>query len=184
METIHRAIQIHTLCCSSVVEKEILWSKRCKDENLRGTVKEKIMQVSSSKKWISKPALDENGNPRSETFYSEEGLKEFVELIDKNETHLIEDVIHINTEKNGVPVEVAITYNTSFKENIFTYVNNINTVEGGTHLTGFRRGLTATLKKYADDNKLLDKVISFEQADTLYSIYGGGGLPHLSRRRR
>ena len=102
--------------------------------------------------------LDENGNPRSETFYSEEGLKEFVELIDKNETHLIEDVIHINTEKNGVPVEVAITYNTSFKENIFTYVNNINTIEGGTHLTGFRRGLTSTLKKYADDNKLLDKV--------------------------
>ena len=102
--------------------------------------------------------LDENGNPRSETFYSEEGLKEFVELIDKNETHLIEDVIHINTEKNGVPVEVAITYNTSFKENIFTYVKNINTIEGGTHLTGFRRGLTSTLKKYADDNKLLDKV--------------------------
>ena len=102
--------------------------------------------------------LDENGNPRSETFYSEEGLKEFVELIDKNETHLIEDVIHINTEKNGVPVEVAITYNTSFKENMFTYVNNINTIEGGTHLTGFRRGLTSTLKKYADDNKLLDKV--------------------------
>ena len=102
--------------------------------------------------------LDENGNPRSETFYSEEGLKEFVEHIDKNETHLIEDVIHINTEKNGVPVEVAITYNTSFKENIFTYVNNINTIEGGTHLTGFRRGLTSTLKKYADDNKLLDKV--------------------------
>ena len=102
--------------------------------------------------------LDENGNPRSETFYSEEGLKEFVELIDKNETHLIEDVIHINTEKNGVPVDVAITYNTSFKENIFTYVNNINTIEGGTHLTGFRRGLTSTLKKYADDNKLLDKV--------------------------
>ena len=101
---------------------------------------------------------DENGNPRTEEFYSEEGLKEFVELIDRNEEHLIEDVIHINTEKNGVPVEVAITYNTSFKENIFTYVNNINTVEGGTHLTGFRRGLTATLKKYADDNKLLDKV--------------------------
>ena len=101
---------------------------------------------------------DENDNPRTEEFYSEEGLKEFVELIDRNEEHLIEDVIHINTEKNGVPVEVAITYNTSFKENIFTYVNNINTVEGGTHLTGFRRGLTATLKKYADDNKLLDKV--------------------------
>ena len=101
---------------------------------------------------------DENGNPRTEEFYSEEGLKEFVELIDRNEEHLIEDVIHINTEKNGVPVEVAITYNTSFKENIFTYVNNINTVEGGTHLTGFRRGLTATLKNYADANKLLDKV--------------------------
>lgn len=102
--------------------------------------------------------LDEEGNPRSEVFFSEEGLKEFVRYLDQGKEPLIEDIIHLNTERNGVPVEVAMTYNTSFSENIFSYVNNINTIEGGTHLTGFRRGLTTTLKKYADDNKLLEKL--------------------------
>ncbi|MCM1006025.1 MAG: DNA topoisomerase (ATP-hydrolyzing) subunit B [Prevotella sp.] len=101
--------------------------------------------------------VDDQGNPRSETFHSDEGLKEFVRYIDANKEHLIEDVIHINTEKNNVPVEVAFTYNTSFNENIYSYVNNINTIEGGTHLTGFRVGLTRTLKKYAEDAKLLEK---------------------------
>ncbi len=101
--------------------------------------------------------VDEQGNPRAETFHSDEGLKEFVRYIDANKEHLIEDVIHINTEKNGVPVEVAFTYNTSFNENIYSYVNNINTIEGGTHLTGFRIGLTRTLKKYAEESKLLEK---------------------------
>ena len=101
--------------------------------------------------------VDDQGNPRSETFHSDEGLKEFVRYIDANKEHLIEDVIHINTEKNGVPVEVAFTYNTSFNENIYSYVNNINTIEGGTHLTGFRIGLTRTLKKYAEESKLLEK---------------------------
>ncbi|MGK0689047.1 hypothetical protein ACSFC0_27385, partial [Serratia marcescens] len=70
----------------------------------------------------------------------------------------IEDVIHIVTEKQGVPVEVAMTYNTSYNENVYSYVNNIHTIEGGTHLTGFRRGLSRTLKKYADDSKMLEKV--------------------------
>ena len=102
--------------------------------------------------------LDENGNPRSERFHSEKGLEEFVRYIDQGKEPLIEDIIHLNTERNGVPVEVAMTYNTSYNENIFSYVNNINTIEGGTHLTGFRRGLTSTLKKYADDNHLLDKL--------------------------
>lgn len=102
--------------------------------------------------------LDENGNPRFDTFHSDEGLKEFVEYIDSNKDHLIDDIIHINTERGGVPVEVAMTYNTSFNENIYSYVNNINTIEGGTHLTGFRRGLTMTLKKYAEDNKMLEKL--------------------------
>ena len=102
--------------------------------------------------------LDENGNPRCEVFHSAEGLKEFVQYIDQGKEPLIDDIIHLNTEKNGVPIEVAMTYNTSFNENIFSYVNNINTIEGGTHLTGFRRGLTMTLKKYADDNKMLDKL--------------------------
>lgn len=106
--------------------------------------------------------LDENGNPRTDRFHSDEGLKEFVMYIDSGKEHLIDDIIHINTERNGVPVEVAMTYNTSFNENIFSYVNNINTIEGGTHLTGFRRGLTMTLKKYADDNHLLDKLKGIE----------------------
>ena len=99
--------------------------------------------------------LDANGNPRSETFYSRAGLREFVEYIDSNKESLINDVIDLNTEKGGIPVEVALTYNTTSNENIYSFVNNINTIEGGTHLTGFRRGLTSTLKKYAEDNNLL-----------------------------
>ncbi|MDR0989733.1 MAG: DNA topoisomerase IV subunit B, partial [Prevotellaceae bacterium] len=97
------------------------------------------------------------GNPRHEVFYSEEGLREFVRYIDSSREHLVNDVIYINTEKQGTPVEVAIMYNTSYNENIHSYVNNINTIEGGTHLAGFRRALTRTLKKYADENKMLEK---------------------------
>lgn len=93
-----------------------------------------------------------------EVFYSEEGLKEFVRYIDSSREHLVNDVIYINTEKQGTPVEVAIMYNTSYNENIHSYVNNINTIEGGTHLAGFRRALTRTLKKYAEDNKMLEKL--------------------------
>jgi DNA gyrase subunit B len=99
--------------------------------------------------------LDEDGNPKSETFYSAEGLKEFVQYIDSNKESLIGDVIDLNTERQGVPIEVAMTYNSTYNENIYSFVNNINTIEGGTHLTGFRRGLTTTLKKYAEDNGLL-----------------------------
>lgn len=95
--------------------------------------------------------------PKSETFYSEEGLSEFVKYIDSNKESLINDVIQLSTEKQGIPVEVALTYNNTYNENIYSYVNNINTIEGGTHLTGFRRGLTSTLKKYAEDNKMLEK---------------------------
>lgn len=102
-------------------------------------------------------AVNEEGEPRSETFYSENGLMEFVQYIDSNKEPLIEDVIHLNTERQGIPVEVALTYNTSYNENVYSFVNNINTIEGGTHLTGFRRGLTWTLKKYAEDNKMLEK---------------------------
>ncbi|MCM1348643.1 MAG: DNA topoisomerase (ATP-hydrolyzing) subunit B [Firmicutes bacterium] len=101
--------------------------------------------------------VNEEGEPRGETFYSENGLQEFVQYIDSNKEPLIEDVIHLNTERQGIPVEVALTYNTSYNENVYSFVNNINTIEGGTHLTGFRRGLTWTLKKYAEDNKLLEK---------------------------
>lgn len=100
----------------------------------------------------------EDGSYKSETFRSNEGLKEFVRYIDKSKEPLINTVIHIVTEKQGIPVEVAMTYNTSYNENVFSYVNDINTIEGGTHLSGFRRGLTRTLKKYAEDSKLLEKV--------------------------
>lgn len=100
----------------------------------------------------------DNGEFKCETFFSEEGLKEFVRFLDESREPLIEDVIHISTDKFGIPVEVAMMYNQSYNENIFSYVNNINTIEGGTHLAGFRRGLTRTLKKYADDSKLLEKV--------------------------
>ena len=99
--------------------------------------------------------IDENGNPRSETFYSAEGLREFVRYIDSNKDSLIDDVIDLRTERQGIPVEVALTYNNTYNENVYSYVHNINTIEGGTHLTGFRRGLTSTLKKYAEDNNLL-----------------------------
>ena len=101
--------------------------------------------------------VDSEGVVKSEVFYSSRGLSEFVEYIDSNKESLIEDVIHLNTERQGIPVEVALTYNNTYNENIYSFVNNINTIEGGTHLTGFRRGLTSTLKKYADDNRLLEK---------------------------
>lgn len=99
----------------------------------------------------------DDGSYKSEIFHSEEGLKEFVRYIDRSKEKLIPDVIHIVTEKQGIPVEVALTYNTSYNESVFSYVNDINTIEGGTHLAGFRRGLTRTLKKYAEDSKLLEK---------------------------
>ena len=101
--------------------------------------------------------MDEEGNAKKEIFYSEEGLKEFVRYVDSSREHFMNDVIYINTEKQGTPVEVAIMYNTSYNENVHSYVNNINTIEGGTHLAGFRRALTRTLKKYAEDNKMLEK---------------------------
>jgi DNA gyrase subunit B len=105
-----------------------------------------------------KRVVDENGNFKSDRYYSEEGLKEFVEYLDQNRERLIEKTIHISTEKDEVPVEIALQYNTSFNENIHAYVNNINTHEGGTHLTGFRRGLTRTLKAYAENSGMLSKL--------------------------
>ncbi|MCC6180733.1 MAG: DNA topoisomerase (ATP-hydrolyzing) subunit B [Bacteroidia bacterium] len=101
---------------------------------------------------------DEQGNSHSETFYSEGGLKEFVQYIDGGKEKLMDSVIYIEGEKSGIPVEVAMLYNNSYSESIQSYVNNINTHEGGTHLAGFRRGLTRTLKSYAEKNGLLAKV--------------------------
>ncbi|MBR5608092.1 MAG: DNA topoisomerase (ATP-hydrolyzing) subunit B [Bacteroidaceae bacterium] len=94
---------------------------------------------------------DAEGNTRTEKFYSQGGLKDFVRYIDSSRTHLFNDVIYLNTEKQGTPIEVAIMYNTGYSENLHSYVNNINTIEGGTHLQGFRMALTRVLKKYAED---------------------------------
>ena len=119
---------------------------------------------------IDKRDVEENGNGdtegvsdgeihyRNESFYSEEGLKEFVRFLDVTRESIIDDVIYIETEKNEVPVEIALQYNTSFSENVHSYVNNINTIEGGTHLSGFRRGLTRTLKNYAEKSGMLSKL--------------------------
>ncbi len=100
----------------------------------------------------------ETHEPRHEVFYSEFGLREFVEYLDASREKLIENTIDITTEKNGVPIEVALHYNTGFSENVFSYVNNINTIEGGTHLSGFKRALTTTLKNYAESHGMLAKL--------------------------
>lgn len=94
---------------------------------------------------------DEEGNTRKDVFHSDLGLREFVRYIDSSRQHLFNDVIYLNTEKNNIPIEVAIMYNTSYSENIHSYVNNINTIEGGTHLVGFRQAVTRVLKKYAEE---------------------------------
>ncbi|AKD05321.1 DNA topoisomerase (ATP-hydrolyzing) subunit B [Pontibacter korlensis] len=102
--------------------------------------------------------VNEQGEPLSTSFFSEGGLKEFVTYLDETRENLIPEPIHVESEKNGVPVEIALQYNTSYSENIFSYVNNINTIEGGTHVAGFRRALTRTLKGYAEKSGMLDKV--------------------------
>ena len=107
---------------------------------------------------VDRRATKEDGEFEGETFHSEEGLKEFIKYLDGNRESLMKNVISFEGEKNGVPVEVAMIYNTSYSENLHSYVNNINTHEGGTHLSGFRRGLTHTLKKYADESGLLSKL--------------------------
>ena len=107
---------------------------------------------------VDKREKDEKGDYIGETFYSEEGLSEFIKYLDATRDPIMKSVIAFEGEKNGIPVEVAMIYNTSYSENLHSYVNNINTHEGGTHLTGFRRGLTHTLKKYADESGMLDKL--------------------------
>ena len=102
---------------------------------------------------------DDEGKLRREVFHAKDGLKEFVRYVDRHRTHLFDDVIYLKTEKQGVPIEVAIMYNTDYTENIHSYVNNINTIEGGTHLVGFRMALTRTLKKYADADPVISKQI-------------------------
>ncbi|MAJ98956.1 MAG: DNA topoisomerase (ATP-hydrolyzing) subunit B [Flavobacteriales bacterium TMED288] len=106
---------------------------------------------------VDERELLDNGNFLSSTFYSEGGLKEFVEYLDQNRDTLIDNVMYMEGEKNNIPVEVAMSYNTSYSENLHSYVNNINTHEGGTHLAGFRRALTRTLKSYAEKSGMLEK---------------------------
>ena len=104
-----------------------------------------------------KRVKEENGSFKQEVFHSEEGVKEFVRFLNSTNTPLIDDVIYLNTEKQGIPIECAIMYNTGFRENLHSYVNNINTIEGGTHEAGFRTALTRVLKKYAEESKALEK---------------------------
>ena len=128
------------------------------------TLAARLRELSYLNKGIKLTLQDLRENPnedelRKDVFYSEEGLRDFIDYLDNsNKDKLMEEPICMEGEKNGIPVEVAMQYNTSYSENLHSYVNNINTIEGGTHLTGFRRGLTKTLKKYADDNKLLEKL--------------------------
>jgi len=132
------------------------------------TLASRLRELSFLNKGITLHLIDrrhkkEDGSYEGETFYSEEGLKEFIRYLDGNREPLMREVIAFEGEKNGVPVEVAMVYNTSYAENLHSYVNNINTHEGGTHLAGFRRGLTMTLKKYADSSGMTDK-LKFEIA--------------------
>ncbi len=132
------------------------------------TLAQRMRELSFLNKGITlfitdKRRKDDQGEFVSDKFYSDLGLKEYIRFLDSNREAIIEDVISMEGEKNGIPVEVAMIYNTSYTENLHSYVNNINTHEGGTHLSGFRRGLTTTLKKYADTSGLLDK-LKFEIA--------------------
>ena len=102
---------------------------------------------------------DEEGKTKEEVFHAKDGLKEFVRYVDRHRTHLFDDVIYLKTEKQGIPIEIAVMYNTDYSENIHSYVNNINTIEGGTHLTGFRMALTRTLKAYAEADPAISKQI-------------------------
>ena len=127
------------------------------------TLAQRMRELSFLNKGISinltdRRTKDEKGDFINEKFFSNDGLKEFIRFLDSNREPIIQNVISMEGEKNGIPVEVAMIYNTSFNENLHSYVNNINTHEGGTHLSGFRRGLTGTLKKYADSSGLLDKL--------------------------
>lgn len=150
---------IHTGTCITFLPDDSIFTVKVYDYN---TLSNRLRDLAYLNAGITLTLTDmrnvnENGNPHKETYYSETGLREFVQYIDSNKESLIDDVIHLNKESQGVPVEVALTYNNTYNENVYSFVNNINTIEGGTHLTGFRRGLTSTLKKYAEDNKMLEK---------------------------
>ncbi|GFZ39096.1 DNA topoisomerase (ATP-hydrolyzing) subunit B [Bacteroides nordii] len=139
----------HTIFTETVYKYEILAGRMRELAYLNAGIKITL---------TDRRVINDEGKFKQEIFYSEEGLKEFVRYLESSRDHLINDVIYLNTEKQGIPIELAIMYNTGFSENVHSYVNNINTIEGGTHLAGFRRALTRTLKKYAEDSKMLEKV--------------------------
>ncbi len=137
---------------------EIFTTLEYKYETLAGRMRELSYLNRGIKITLRDNRADEDGNFREETFYSEGGLKEFVNFLDGTREKLLPEPIYVEGEKGGIPVEVAITYNTGYAENLHSYVNNINTIEGGTHVAGFRRALTRTLKSYADKEGLLKNV--------------------------
>ncbi len=137
---------------------EIFTTLEYKYETLAGRMRELSYLNRGIKITLKDNRADEDGNFREETFYSEGGLKEFVNFLDGTREKLLPEPIYVEGEKGGIPVEVAITYNTGYAENLHSYVNNINTIEGGTHVAGFRRALTRTLKSYADKEGLLKNV--------------------------
>jgi len=154
-ETEERGTEVTFLPDSTIFKESIVYSY--------DTLASRMRELSFLNKGITmsltdKRQVDDKGEVVSETFYSDEGLKEFVRFLDGNREPVISNVISMEGEKNDIPVEVAMIYNTSFNENIHSYVNNINTHEGGTHLSGFRSGLTRMLKRYADESGMLDKL--------------------------
>ena len=154
-ETDDRGTEVTFKADSTIFQTEIVYNYE--------TLAARLRELSFLNKGIrititDKRSKDDEGDFIKEEFYSEEGLKEFVRYLEETREPLIPNVIAMEGEKNGIPVEVAMTYNTSYAENLHSYVNNINTHEGGTHLSGFRRGLTGTLKKYAEQSGMLDKL--------------------------
>ncbi len=133
-------------------DKEIFTTTVYKYDRLAERMRELAFLNAGLTITLSDLRKDGDGNIKREVFHSKDGLKEFVRYVDSSRTHLFDDVVYLNTEKQGVPIEVAIMYNTGYAENIHSFVNNINTIEGGTHLAGFRIALTRTLKKYAEEN--------------------------------
>lgn len=126
---------------------------------------------------------DEEGKTKQMVFHAKDGLKEFVRYVDRHRTHLFDDVIYLKTEKQGIPIEIAIMYNTDYSENIHSYVNNINTIEGGTHLTGFRMALTRTLKAYAEAEPTIAKQIEKAKVDCTRRFPRGSYSCHLYQGR-
>ncbi len=154
-DTSENGTEVTFLADDSIFQTEIVFSYEILSTRLREL---SYLNQGVTIAITDKRSKDEEGNFINDVFYSEDGLKEFIRYLDATREQLTSDVISMEGEKNGIPVEVAMVYNTSYTENLHSYVNNINTHEGGTHLSGFRRGLTHTLKKYAESSGMLSKL--------------------------